>query len=109
MAISAAAFGPYQSGIEYLNFGQILEDTGGGASVFFHTQVQLPQGAEVDRMTCHWKDSMIDNGQFALYQSHLIDGSAEAMGLAESNGESGNGFSHDDSIEYGSVDNTESV
>ncbi|MDH4157622.1 MAG: hypothetical protein OEW00_10150, partial [candidate division Zixibacteria bacterium] len=107
VAISAAAFGPYQSGIEYLNFGQSLEKTGGGASVFFHAHVQLPQGAEVDRMTCYWEDGTIDNGQFTLYRSHLIDGSADVMGLAETSGESGNGSSYDDSIEYSPVDNSQ--
>jgi len=109
VAISAAAFGPADHGTEYLNFGQSVALTGGGPSGFFHAQVQLPQGAEVDRMTCYWEDNITENGEFSLRRLHLIDGSADVMGLAETSGDGGNGSSYDDSIEYGLVDNAENA
>ncbi len=107
VSIPAAAFTPSQPGYDYSNQGHSIFPNN-QSSRFYYAEVQLPQGATVTNFVFQWTDLTQTTptvGSAELFQSQL-NGTEVSMASAVTVSGSGLGFTNDNTINNGIIDNS---
>jgi hypothetical protein len=107
VSVSAPAFTSHREGYDYTNSARYLTHRGGGAPGYYVAPLNLPDGAEVLSMTFHWYINTASCPLEAIVQrSRLETFDVDQMATVEPTSGSGFGFSVDDTISYGVIDNS---
>lgn len=105
VSVSAAAFVPGAHFYEYYSYGYSLYNWG-TSNQFFYAAVQLPHGAKVTNFTSYWFDDNATDIHCILWRWCPVPPvTLQDMARADSTGDSGPGFSYDDTIDFATVDN----
>jgi len=106
LSVPAAAFVPCGTTYDWCNYGTTLRnyDTAGWA--VFYAAVYFPQGVTIKNLTAYWYDNSTDDYVSCWLARQNQDG-GQFMAAADSTDVGGLGSSHDDTIMYAIVDNTQ--
>jgi hypothetical protein len=108
VSVPAAAFTSYEDGYDYTNHARYLihhHSPDGGTG--YMAPIELPQGAQVERIGFHWYDMDISHvGVARLQRTELGLGNVIEMASAATSGALGYGESVDDTIANRVIDNT---
>jgi hypothetical protein len=103
LSIPAAAFKPYEDGLNFQNDGRYLEHLGGDSHGWYMAAVNLPDGVTVTKMTFYYFSGNPERGVARLQRTDMTGGYDNMASVESRSG--GYASDYTDTISYPHIDN----